>query len=264
MTTITTTHETVVASIRGHRADVRFNRPDSLNAMSNLMMSDVVEVFGRLADRGDVWCATLSGEGRAFCVGADQKERRGMTHADIRRRRQLAPQAFSAMRQFPHPVIAQVHGHALGGGFEMVLGCDFAIAAADATLGLVETSRGTIPGGGGHRALIQLVGPATARELIYTARRFSGTEGQLLGIITEAPDAGQLESVVDGYVDRVLANSPVAVAQSKKVLRLSENASYEESLRIEAEHYERVLASSDRLEALQSFREKRAPQFTGE
>lgn len=264
MTTLTSTHETVVASLTGHRADVRFHRPDSLNAMSNTMMSDVVEMFGRLAARGDIWCATLSGEGRAFCVGADQKERRDMTKADIRRRRELAPQVFSAMRQFPHPVIAQVHGYALGGGFEMVLGCDFAVAAADATLGLVETSRGTIPGGGGHRALLHLLGPATARELIYTARKFSGAEAQQMGLVTEAPDAGQLEAVVDGYVDRILANSPVAVAQSKKVLRLAESASYEDSLRIEAEHYERVLASSDRVEALQAFKDKRAPEFTGD
>lgn len=263
MTTIIATHKTVVASIREHRADVRFDRPDSLNAMSNDMMHDVVEMFNRLADRDDIWCATLSGEGRAFCVGADQKERRDMSEADIRRRRQLAPQVFSAMRQFPYPVLAQVHGYALGGGFEMVLGCDFAIAAADASLGLVETSRGTIPSGGGHRALLQLVGPATARDLIFTARKVSGAEGQRLGLITEATAAEDLESVVDGYVERVLANSPVAVAQAKKILRLSENSSHEDSLRLEAEHYERVLSSSDRVEALQAFRENRAAQFTG-
>lgn len=167
------------------------------------------------------------------------------------------------MRRFPYPVIAKVHGYALGGGFEMVLGCDFSVAADDATMGLIETSRGTIPGGGGTRALLQLVGPARARELIYSARRLTGVEARQLGIVTDSADVEDLDAIVDNYVDQILGNSPVAVAQAKKVLRLVENASYEEGLSIEAEHYERVLASTDRLESLNAFREKRAPRFTG-
>lgn len=259
-----TTHGTVVTDLNGHRADVRLSRPDALNAMSNNMMHDIIEMFDRLNDRDDIWCVTLSGEGRAFCVGADQKERPSMTQADIRRRRQLAPKVFSSMRRFPHPVIAKVQGYALGGGFEMVLGCDMAVAADDASLGLIETSRGTIPGGGGVRALLQLVGPSRARELIYTSRKLTGREAGDLGIVTESAPQADLDKAVDRYADRILANSPVAVAQAKKVLRLVESASYDDSLSIEAEHYERVLASSDRVESLNAFREKRAPQFTGE
>lgn len=264
MTTIETTHGTVRAQIDGPRADVVLDRPDVLNAMSGEMMADVIEIFDVLADRTDVWCATLTGEGRAFCVGADQKERRTMSDADVRRRRRVAPQVFSAMRSYPHPVVARVNGHALGGGFEMVLGCDLAVASEDATMGLVETTRGTIPGGGGARALVHLVGTARARELIYTGRRLTGAEAAALGVVTESVPAAELDATVDALVERILRNAPVAVGQAKKVLRLVEDASYEDGMRIEAEHYERILASTDRLEALAAYKEDRAPRFTGE
>ncbi|WP_375002080.1 enoyl-CoA hydratase/isomerase family protein [Aeromicrobium sp. CTD01-1L150] len=263
MIEIVATQGTVLARVQGARADVVLNRPEALNAMNNAMMSDIAEVFDLLADRSGIWCATLSGAGDAFCVGADQKERRGMSEEDVRRRRRLAPRAFTAMRRFPHPVIAKVHGHALGGGFELMLGCDLALLTHDASVGLIETSLGAIPGGGGTRALVTLIGPARARELIFTSRRLSGREAESMGLAVAAVPADDLDAHVEDLTQRVLANSPVAVTQAKKALLLVESGSYDDALRIEAEHYERVLTSEDRLEAVAAAREGRRPQFTG-
>ena len=254
----------VIASVRDHVAVVELSRPTVLNAMNMDMMTGIIDVFDLLSDETDVWCVVLRGQGRSFCVGADQKERTTMTKEMIRRRRRIAPMAFSAMRRCLKPVVAQVHGHALGGGFELALGCDLMVVESSVKMGLVETSRGTIPGGGGTKILPLLAGPTMAREMIFTSRVISGAEALEFGIANRAVETDDLELTVTELVDAIKSVSPVANAQAKKAINLEQDISYEESLRVESEMYERLLASSDRVEALKAFQERRPPQFTGE
>lgn len=254
---------TVLLTVKEHVATVTLNRPDVLNAMNSQMMNGIVEVFDYLDSDSRTWCVILRGGGRAFCVGADQRERAGMSEGDIRRRRRTAPLVFSAARRCSKPVVAQVHGHSLGGGFEIVLGCDLIVVAEEAKMGLVETSRGAIPGGGGTKILPLLVGPLVARELILTGRIISGLEAGPMGLANRVVPARELEATVRELVGQVTNCSPVANAQAKKAMYLVADLSYDDSLRVEAEMYERVLTSPDRQEALAAFREKRPPHFGG-
>lgn len=256
--------ETVSLIVEDHLATISLTRPAVLNAMNREMMTGIVEAFEYLSDDKDTWCAVLRGVGRSFCVGADQRERETMSEGDIRRRRRLAPTVFSAARRCPKPVVAQVHGHALGGGFEMVLGCDLIVVEKSARLGLVETSRGAVPGGGGTKLLPLMAGSLVAKEMIFTGKTISGVEAASLGLANHAVEADELNAAVGQLVEAIKRCSPVANAQAKKAIHLNQDLTYDDGLRVEAEMYERVLSSADRLEALTAFQQKRPPNFSGE
>jgi enoyl-CoA hydratase/carnithine racemase len=253
----------VEVSVENHIATVALNRPDVLNAISTPLLMRLVEVFEALSDDSDVRCAVLMGNGRAFCVGADQKERPGMSLDDVRRRRRLAPAAFGAMRRCTKPVIAQVHGYALGGGFELAIGCDMVIAASDATLGLIETTLGAIPAGGGTQVLPRLVGPLRAKELILSGRRFTASDAAAWGLFNDVVPPGELEAKVSGLAAEIAGNAPIGVMQAKKAINLSLDLDLGNGIEAEAALYERTLTSADRAEALKAYAERRKPQFSG-
>ncbi|MFD0890148.1 enoyl-CoA hydratase/isomerase family protein, partial [Streptosporangium algeriense] len=183
--------------IVGHVATVTLDRPDVLNAVNTPTYRCLLQVFARIEDGADIRCVVVRGRGRAFSVGADRTERAGMTVDDLRRRRRLVPRVFSAMYHCSRPVIAQVHGYALGGGLELALSCDLVVAAEDAVMGLVETTLGSMPAGGGTQLLPRLVGIPRAKELIFTGRRFTGAEARQWGLVNHAVPAADLEATVD-------------------------------------------------------------------
>lgn len=250
-------------SIEQHIATVAFNRPEVLNACNTELLEELITCFDSLTDRTDVWCAILKGNGRAFCVGADQKERPGMTLDAIRRRRRIAPAAFGAMRRFPHPVIAQVHGYALGGGLEMALMCDLIVLAEGTVLGLIETVRASIPAGGGTQLLPRLIGPARAKELIFTGRKFGAAEALAWGMVNYVVPADELEARTLDLAREITAAAPISCTQAKRAIDGGLDMDFASGVQLEAALYERVLTTSDREEALLAYREKRSPVFTG-
>ena len=253
--------ELIEVSVSEHIATVAFNRPDVLNAVSNPLLTRLVDVFEELSDDPDVWCVILKGNGRAFCVGADQKERPGMSLEEVRRRRRLAPAAFSAMRHCVRPVIAQVHGYALGSGLEMAIGCDLSVVASGTVMGLIETKVGAIPGGGATQILPRLIGPLRARELILTGRRFKADEAASWGMFSYVVPPEELEAKVLGLAREITSSGPIATAQAKKALNFALDLDVRSGIEVEAALYERTLTSEDRAEALKAYREKRAPRF---
>ncbi|WP_249019452.1 enoyl-CoA hydratase/isomerase family protein [Conexibacter sp. S30A1] len=259
-----TESELVLFSVADHIATIAFNRPEVLNAVSTPVFGRLIEVFDQISDDPDVWCVILRGNGRAFCVGADQKERPGMSLDDVRRRRRISPQAFSAMRNCPRPVIAQVHGFALGGGLEMALGCDIVVAANDTVMGLIETRRGSIPAGGGTQLMPRLIGPAKAKELIFTGRKFTAAEAADWGLITYAVEPDALEAKVNALAQEIVASAPISNVQAKRAINASMDMDVANGIQLEAALYERILTTWDRTEALTAYKEKRAPQFRGE
>jgi enoyl-CoA hydratase/carnithine racemase len=250
-------------TVTDHIATVAFNRPDMLNACNMQVLEEITNVFDMLSDREDVWCAVLKGNGRAFCVGADQKERPGMTLDAIRRRRRIAPIAFGSMRNFPHPVIAQVHGYALGGGLEMALMCDMIVAAEGTVMGLIETVRASIPAGGGTQLLPRLIGPARAKELIFTGRKFKAEEALAWGMLNYVVPEDRLEARTLELAREITAAAPVSCTQAKRAINSGMDTDFATGVQIEAALYERILTTQDRTEALAAYREKRAPVFTG-
>lgn len=254
----------IAVEVRDHIATVAFDRPHVLNAVSTPLLERLVDVFAEIDDRPDVRCVVLKGNGRAFCVGADQKERTGMSDADVRRRRRLAPRAFSAMRECLRPVIAQVHGYALGSGLEMAVGCDIAVAAEGTVFGLIETVLGTIPGGGATQLLPRLIGWPRAKELIFTGRKFSAEDALGWGLVSYVVPADELEAKVMSLAREIAAAAPIAVAQAKRAINMSRDMDLLTGMHIEAALYDRTIGTKDRTEALRAYAEKRPPTFRGE
>lgn len=251
-------------SVREHIATVAFDRPAVLNAVSTPLLERLIDVFDEINDSAEIWCVILKGNGRAFCVGADQKERPGMSIDDVRRRRRIAPHAFAAMRQCLRPVIAQVHGHAIGSGLELALGCDIVVAAEGTMMGLIETAVGAIPAGGGTQLLPRLVGLGRAKELIFTGRKFTAEDALAWGMINRVVPEAELERTVLSLAREITAVAPIANVQAKKAINLSLDLDIANGMQVEAALYDRTLTTADRAEALRAYRERRRPVFRGE
>ncbi len=255
--------DSILLEVADHIATVTFNRPEALNASTTPMFRRLIQVFDEINDDPDVWCVVVRGAGRAFAVGADQKERATMSLQDLRNRRRISPQAFSAMRNCIRPVIGQVHGYALGGGLELALGCDIVIAAEGTVMGLIESQLASIPAGGGTQILPRLVGVPRAKELIFTGRKFTAEEALGWGMISDVVPLDELEDKAMGLAREIAAAAPISNVQAKRAINMSMDVGVANGFDFEAALYERVLSTSDRDEGAAARREKRAPRFTG-
>ena len=256
--------ETVLLEREGHLASLVLNRPEVLNAIDNRLASELIDRCAALAGDDAVWVVILRGAGeRAFCAGADLKARYGFTAEDWAAQRTLFRQMFKALRDVPQPMIAAVHGFALGGGTELAMLADFVVASEDAQFGLTETSLGIIPGGGGTQSLPRLIGRNKAKELIFSARRISAAEAHALGLVNHVVPRAELLARARALAEEIMTNSPYAVRQVKWAIDHGADLPFEEGLEREHEAYLRVIASADRQEGIAAFNEKRRPQFTG-
>jgi enoyl-CoA hydratase/carnithine racemase len=248
----------------GHLAYVVLNRPEVLNAIDNELAEDLCVVCEELAADDSVWAVILRGNGeRAFCAGADLKARRGFTRQQWHEQRALIRHTFDLLRAVPQPVIAAVHGYALGGGTELALMSDVIIAADDARFGLTEVGLGIIPGGGGTQTLPRRIGRGRAKELIYTARHVSAAEALALGLVNRVVPRSELLASALALADEILRNSPFAVRQAKWAIDQGADLPFGEALEREHAAYMRAIGSADRQEGIAAFNEKRRPRFSG-
>src|SRR5947207_12512186 len=199
-----------------HLAHLVLNRPEVLNAIDNTLALELTSAADALAADAEVWAVILRGAGdRAFCAGADLKARRDFTPEDWAAQRALFRDMFARMRSVPQPMIAAVHGFALGGGTELAMLADFIVASEDAVFGLTEVSLGIIPGGGGTQNLPRMIGRNRAKELIFTARRITAAEAKQLGLVNHVVAREQLLPTATMIAQEILKNSPFAVRQAK-------------------------------------------------
>ena len=255
--------ELVTVSTEDHIAVVRLNRPEAMNAISGDMADALSGVFRAVADDSDVWVMVLAAAGeKAFCVGADLKERAGFSLDDFYRNRGQIRGLFQALRAVPQPTIASVFGFALGGGFELALSCDLIVAAQGTKLGLPEARVGLLPAGGGTQLLTRKVGVARAKEMIFRGRRIDASEAQQLGIVAEVADPAELESWTLEVARDVAKSSPVAVRAAKRSIDSALGVPVETGIEIEHEAWKEVIASDDRVEGITAFNEKRDPRWT--
>ncbi|MBI4494980.1 MAG: enoyl-CoA hydratase/isomerase family protein [Chloroflexi bacterium] len=253
---------TVLLETEGHLAIVTLNRAQALNTISSELASDLVEVCQRVQQDDDLWLVLVrSSSERAFCVGADLKERRDMDLARWRRHRELLGQAFEALAGLDKPAIAVVDGLALGGGCELALLCDFILASERAEFGLPEVKLGIIPGGGGTQSLPRRVGVAMASELIFTGRRVGAQEALRIGLANRVVPPDQLWETALGVAAEILQNGPLAVRQARKAIRHGADLAFAAGWALETEAYNVCLLSEDRAEGLAAFNEKRKPRF---
>jgi methylglutaconyl-CoA hydratase len=254
----------ILVERRGTTAILTLNRPAAMNALSVAVVEGLAEAGRGLRDAGEVRALVLTGAGgKAFCAGADLKERRAMTVPQTRQFLDALNAAVDAVAAFPAPVIAALNGVAFGGGFELALACDLRLAADSAELGLVEVRLGIIPGAGGTQRLARVAGAAVAKELILTGRRIGAARAQALGIVSSVHPADQLLAAALAVADEIAAAGPLAVAQAKRAIDGGVGLPLAQGLAFERSCYEVVLASADRDEGLAAFLEKRRPVFKG-
>jgi enoyl-CoA hydratase/carnithine racemase len=255
---------TVLVERDGHLAHLILNRPEVLNAIDNTLGAELGAACEAVAADESVWVVILRGAGeRAFCAGADLKARRDFTPADWAAQRALFRDLFAKLRNVPQPMIAAVHGFALGGGTELAMLADFVVAAEDAVFGLTEVSLGIIPGGGGTQSLPRMIGRNRAKELIFAARRIGAAEALQLGLVNHVVPLLALLSTATALAEEIMKNSPFAVRQAKWAIDQGVDLPFEDGLEREHEAYMRAIGSQDRQEGIAAFNERRTPRFTG-
>jgi enoyl-CoA hydratase/carnithine racemase len=245
-------------------AEITLNRPEAMNAISSAMAAELTRACAELAAAPEVRVVVFGAAGeRAFCAGADLKERAGLTDADIMRQRHVIRAVFGALLALPQPAIAAVHGFALGGGCELALSCDLVVADETATFGLPEVTVGLVPGGGGTQLALRRLGPGRAADLVLTGRKVGIDEAMRLGLVDRRVPAGQDGPAALELAGQIAANSPVAVRAAKRAIRHGWGVSLEAGLDIEDAAWRTAALSEDRREGIAAFVEKRKPAWPG-
>jgi methylglutaconyl-CoA hydratase len=244
-------------------ANLQLNNPERYNALSASVVTDLLAAAQELAVHPKVRAVILhGGDSKAFCSGADLKERIGMPDPQVMAAVHNLREAVNAVANLPMPVIAAVHGIAYGGGCELALAADIRLMSADATIGLTEVGWGIIPGAGGCARLPHLVGTAMAKELIFTARKLSAKEAAEIGLVNRVVEPTQLMDVARSFAKVIASQAPLAVRAAKAALSASLDLGG--PLAREWEAYQRIIATADRQEGLKAFQEKRRPVYKGE
>ena len=235
-----------------------------VNVLSRAIIAELAEHARKAAADEQIRAVVLTGAGsRAFCAGANLKERRAWSEDDIRRWLGELHAKLREVERCPKPWIAAINGLALGGGCELALACDLRVMDPAAQIGLTEVRIGIIPGGGGTVRLARVIGLGRACDLILTARRVEADEALQIGLVNRISAAGDSVSAAVALGNEIAANAPIAVAAAKASIEDAWDLALDAALEREREHYERALCSADRLEGLAAFAEKRPPRWTG-
>jgi len=244
---------------------ITLNRPGSMNSLNLRIVEALAEAVAALRFDRSVRVAVITGAGeKAFCSGADLKERATLPPDQVRRFIATIRDTFTAIEALPQPVIAAVNGVALGGGTELALACDLRIASDRATLGLTEVKLAIIPGAGGTQRLPRLIGKGRAMELILTGRSIGAAEALAIGLVNRVAPAGGLMEAVRKLAGEMLSAGPVALQQAKLAINQGYETDLATGLKLETAAYEAVIPTRDRAEGLAAFAEKRKPVYKGE
>jgi enoyl-CoA hydratase/carnithine racemase len=248
-----------------HVAELVLDRPEALNAISTAQAQSITAATAELAADRAVRAVVLSSSvEKAFCVGADLKERNSLTDDELRSQRSITRVAYTSVLEIPVPVVAAVHGYALGGGCELALACDLIVADESAVFGLPEVSVGVIPGGGGTQLLARRLGWGRAADLIFTARRVDASEAYRLGLADRLAPAGSVRDEAIELASTIARHSPVGVRNAKQAMRLGLDVPLRAGLEIEDARWRATAFSGDRREGVAAFNEKRTPDWPGE
>jgi enoyl-CoA hydratase len=256
-------YKTILLEVSGGVATLTINRPEVRNALGLETVNEMHAALKELAARDDVHALILTGAGeKAFVSGADIRELRE------RGRREglegINQKLFTAIENFPWPVIAAVNGYALGGGCELALACDLRIAAEEAKFGFPETSLGIVPGAGATQRLPRLLGWGKAKELIFTGETFDAREALRLGLVTQVVPRSELMAAARALAEKILARGPLATRLAKLALNISARTGLDAGLEFERLAQAICFDSKDKVEAMTAFLEKRKPKFRGE
>ncbi len=246
-------------------AELRFNRPERLNAVNEALYAALQEQLQRLERMADVRVILLTGAGRAFCVGADMKAHGEATRSAYQRRQYLnaEQQVCRSIHASAKPVVAAVNGYALGAGAEMAIAADFILMKASARIGLPEITIGTFLGGGVTHILPRLVGLAKARELVFLGEKIDGAEALRIGLANRCFADDRFDEEVREFCRRLALAAPHSAQLAKRQLNQAAEQSFDHALQAELEGMTFCATTRDWQEGVDAFREKRTPRFEG-
>jgi len=250
---------------RGSISELRLCRAEAHNALDTALLRALDEAIAELASRSTTRVVIVSGQERVFCAGADLQALVGHSPEDAQAYCELGTGVVDRLASLPAPTIAAVGGPALGGGFELVMACDVAVAASGAQFGLPEVQIGAIPSFGGVRRLCRRLGPSVARELIYTGRTLSAARAKEMGLVLDVVKSAELASYCEKLAERIARNAPLALAAAKRLFVSDElgDSSAAQQARLELMEAQRLISTSDWREGLTARLSRRPPAFEG-
>lgn len=250
--------------VKDHIAILTLQRASAANAFSIQMLDELNDKLAEIEANNSVYCVIITGEGsKAFCAGADLKERKHMNDEEVLQTVSLIGKTILRVENLKMPVIAAINGAAFGGGLELALACDIRYAVHTAAMGLTETGLAIIPGAGGTQRLPRIVGMGEAKRLIFTAQRIDATEAKHIGLLEDVFDEGLLIAGALKTAEQICKNGPLAVALSKEAINQGIEKPINEALQFEHSLYKQTIHTEDREEGLRAFSEKRPPTYEG-
>jgi enoyl-CoA hydratase len=246
-------YETLMLEKRDHVYVVTLNRPQRLNALNNLLFSELTNVVNELEADNECKSVIITGSGRGFCPGVDIRE--GVDPKEF--------SFFNYLEAFPKPTIAAINGICVGGGFELALACDFRISSQSAKYGMAEVKLGVIPGGGGTARLPRLIGPGNAKKMLYFGEMVNAELACQMGMVNEVVPAGDLMAVANNWAGELAKRPPLSLKMLKECVNLGMQMSVGEAVDYEAKCLGTLLKTEDCMEGMCAFAEKRAPVFKG-
>jgi enoyl-CoA hydratase len=250
----------IQTEVNGSVGIATLNRPDALNALNTALLDELADVL-ETWDRGtEVRCMIVTGSERAFAAGADIKEMAAKNFSQMYRENLFADQ-FDRIARIKKPIIAAVAGHALGGGCELALLCDFIIAADTARFGQPEITLGIMPGLGGSQRLTRIVGKSKAMDLCLTGRAMDAAEAEASGLAARVVPADMLMAETLKAAQKIAAQSSPAAQMVKEAVNRALETSLAEGLHFERRLFHAMFATQDQKEGMAAFGEKRKPAF---
>ena len=239
------------------------DRQEKLNALDRQVVEELGQALLDLEAEGPRAIVVTGAGERAFVAGADIGAMSIMEPLEAKRFSEIGHAAMALLDRSPVPTIAAVNGYALGGGCEVALACDIRIAAENATFGFPEVSLGILPGMGGTQRLPRLIGPALAKELIFTGRRISAKEAREIGLVNRVVTEGEALNAARELAVEISANGPLAVRHAKAAANRTLDVDLVSGLEFEADQFALLFATEDAREGMNAFGERRKPEFGG-
>ncbi len=256
--------ELILKERDGQIVTLTLNRPEVMNSISFPLLLELKKHVEEIHFDNETRVVIITGAGnRAFCAGADLKERATMSETEVKRFIFTIRNLFTFIENLNKPVIAAVNGVALGGGTELALACDIRIASTNASMGLTETRLAIIPGAGGTQRLPRLIGRGKAKELIFTGRRVDAREALEIGLVNKICEPEELINEARKMAEMICETGPIAIQQAKYAINHGIETDINTGLAIESNAYWITIPTEDRLEGLKAFKEKRKPVYKG-
>lgn len=260
-------YETIDVQRRSGGLWLTFDRPQSLNAITPKLIAEVFHAICEVESDASVRAVVLTGRGRAFCAGADLKESLALKQkhgplSSVEHFLEPLQRLHKAIRALPMPVVAAVNGYCMAGGLETILVCDLVIAAKSAVFSDAHARYGLLPALGGAQGLVRAVGPFRAKEMMFTANKYTADQMRAMGIVMDVVEDEQLENRVDEFLTLLSERSPEGIARMKRMVNDEAEMPW-----LQASNYELSIAtnhlasSANLMEGLKAFNERRAPAF---